>query len=461
MQEHTRMRPSSLIPGKPVYNSTDASRTIKRPGEAIKRPGADFFATSLMALPHRIAYGRMPAASSLLLIPQGSARTVRTGTHQRQPTEGERLHRRNVGVWIAALMLACVLVPSSGSSAGNRSSRLQRIQDERQRLTRELAEKSQHADSLRSRINVLNHAINDLQIQINRLNTMITRVRSQVRTAQAHIDATQELIAKVQGRARRQAIMLYKDGGTQTLDTLLSSKSLVELDNRVELLGIAATQNTAALIRFGRLRVRLKVENRTLFERQKELQDQRAEQERSLDTRAELRARVASALEKVNGQIRHVKDKEKSLADQEKHIRIVIAQAQAKSAVTVTGISSQGFIWPLNTAITSPFGPRWGSFHPGIDLAGYTGEPFVAAKGGRVIYASWMDGYGNATMIDVGGGIVTLYGHQTRLGVSAGENVRQGQVIGYVGCTGYCTGPHLHFEVRVNGAAEDPMRYLP
>jgi murein DD-endopeptidase MepM/ murein hydrolase activator NlpD len=358
-------------------------------------------------------------------------------------------------------MLACILIPAAGSMAGTRTSRLQRIESERQRLTRELADKAQRADSLRSRIDVLNRAMNRLQIQINQLNRMITQVQSQVRTAQAHIDATQAQITKIEGRARAQAVMLYKDGGTQTLDTLLSSKSLVELDNRIELLGVAASQNTAALIRFGRLQARLKAQNQTLFARRSELQKEREVQHRTLRTQAGLRAQVTSDLQRVNGKIRAVKDKEHGLAAQENHIKVVIAQAQAKSAVTVMGISSQGFIWPLNAAITSPFGPRWGSFHPGIDLAGYTGEPFVAAKGGRVIYASWMDGYGNATMIDVGGGIVTLYGHQTRLGVSLGDNVSQGQVIGYVGCTGYCTGPHLHFEVRVNGTAVDPMRYLP
>jgi murein DD-endopeptidase MepM/ murein hydrolase activator NlpD len=362
---------------------------------------------------------------------------------------------------MTALMLACILIPAAGSMAGTRTSRLHRIESQRQQLARELADKSAHANSLRSRIDVLNRAMDHLQVQINDLDRMIARVQSQVKTAQSHIDATRVEISKIQGRARAQAVMLYKDGGTEALDTLLSSKSLVELDNRIELLGVAASQNTAALIRFGRLQERLKAQNQILFSRRNELEQERSAQRRALDTRTELRAQVASDLQRVNGKIRAEKDKERGLADQEKHIKVVIAQAQAKSAVTVMGISSQGFIWPLNAPITSPFGPRWGSVHPGIDLAGYTGEPFVAAKGGRVIYASWMDGYGNATMIDVGGGIVTLYGHQTRLGVSVGENVNQGQIIGYVGCTGFCTGPHLHFEVRVNGTAVDPMRYLP
>ncbi|MEA2509108.1 MAG: hypothetical protein QOG21_1190 [Actinomycetota bacterium] len=358
-------------------------------------------------------------------------------------------------------MLGSLLIPTVGSLAGTHSSKLHRLEQQRQQVARRLAARTQHAATLRSRINILNHAINGLQIQINGLNRMIGRVRSDVRTAQAHIDATQSQIDKIKHLATAQAVMLYKTGGTQTLDMLLKSRSLTELDNKVELLGVAANQNTSALVRFGRLQAQLVREHQSLFNRQAELRKERGAQQHSLEQRANLRDRVTHYLTTLNGKIRAAKDKERGLAGQEKQIRVVIAQAQAKNAVTVTGISSQGFIWPLNGPITSPFGPRWGSFHPGIDISGFTGEPFVAAKGGRVIYASWMDGYGNATMVDVGGGVVTLYGHQSRLGVSVGQTVQQGQVIGYVGCTGLCTGPHLHFEVRVNGTAVDPMQFLP
>jgi murein DD-endopeptidase MepM/ murein hydrolase activator NlpD len=366
-----------------------------------------------------------------------------------------------VRAWIAAVVLGSLLIPTVGSLATTHRSKLQRLEEQRQQVARRLADRNRHAATLRSHINILNDAINGIQVQINKLDGMIARVQSEVRTAQAHINATQSQIDKIKHLATAEAIMLYKTGDTQTLDTLLNSKSLTELDNRVELLGVAASQNTAALIRFGRLEAQLEAEHQALFNRRSELTKELGAKQQSLDKRASLRRRVTADLTALTGKINADKDKEKGLTNQEKHIRVVIAQAQAKQAVTVTGISSQGFIWPLNGPITSPFGMRWGSLHPGIDIGGFTGEPFVAAKGGRVIYASWMDGYGNATMVDVGGGVVTLYGHQVRLGVSLGQTVKQGQVIGYVGCTGFCTGPHLHFEVRVNGTAVDPMQFLP
>src|SRR5262249_14059545 len=98
--------------------------------------------------------------------------------------------------------------------------------------------------------------------------------------------------------------------------------------------------------------------------------------------------------------------------------------------------------------------------HTGADLAATTGTPIHAAAAGDVISAGWLGGYGNATIIDHGGGIATLYGHQSALLVAAGQHVEKGQVIGRVGRTGSCTGPHLHFEVRVNGNPVDPMPYL-
>ena len=98
--------------------------------------------------------------------------------------------------------------------------------------------------------------------------------------------------------------------------------------------------------------------------------------------------------------------------------------------------------------------------HEGVDLGAPYGSPIEAAAAGTVIYAGWLGGYGNLTVIDHGGGLATAYGHQSRIGVSVGQQVAQGEVIGYVGSTGHSTGPHLHFEVRVNGQAVDPLGYL-
>ena len=117
-------------------------------------------------------------------------------------------------------------------------------------------------------------------------------------------------------------------------------------------------------------------------------------------------------------------------------------------------------MWPCNASVVSPFGWRWGRMHEGVDIACGTGTPLVASAGGVVTYASEMSGYGQMVLIQHAGGVVTGYAHQSQIATSVGATVQQGQVIGYVGCTGHCYGPHVHYETRVNGAAQDPMQYL-
>jgi murein DD-endopeptidase MepM/ murein hydrolase activator NlpD len=114
----------------------------------------------------------------------------------------------------------------------------------------------------------------------------------------------------------------------------------------------------------------------------------------------------------------------------------------------------------VNGPVVSGFGMRWGRMHEGIDIGVGYGTPIRAAAAGRVVYAGWMSGYGNLVAIDHGGRVSTAYGHQSSVAVGVGQVVSQGQTIGYVGCTGHCFGPHLHFEVRINGSPVDPLGYL-
>jgi murein DD-endopeptidase MepM/ murein hydrolase activator NlpD len=155
-----------------------------------------------------------------------------------------------------------------------------------------------------------------------------------------------------------------------------------------------------------------------------------------------------------------------ALAAQSSELAAQIQAAQLSPERTSAGLvvdatqSASGFIWPVSGPIVSPFGMRWGRMHEGIDISAGTGAPVAAAGSGTVISVGWMGGYGNLVVIDHGGGLATAYAHLSGYAVGSGQSVSQGQVIGYVGCTGHCYGPHLHFEVRVNGAAVDPLGYL-
>lgn len=143
----------------------------------------------------------------------------------------------------------------------------------------------------------------------------------------------------------------------------------------------------------------------------------------------------------------------------------VIAKGSQSTPVVVAYSRGSGHAsglgWPLNSHINSYYGYRWGGFHTGIDLAGSTGDPYVAAAAGKVVSAGWGGGYGNCIIIDHGNGIMTRYAHSSKLLVSVGQSVSKGQTIGLVGSTGNATGPHLHFEVIINGDTVNPLNYLP
>lgn len=116
--------------------------------------------------------------------------------------------------------------------------------------------------------------------------------------------------------------------------------------------------------------------------------------------------------------------------------------------------------WPVDGQLTSPFGPRDGRLHTGIDIGMPSGSQIVAADEGVVTFAGTMNGYGNLVIVEHPNGLVTYYAHQSRIVAVTGTIVARGQVIGYVGSTGHSTGPHLHFEVRVGGVPKDPLSYL-
>jgi len=148
-----------------------------------------------------------------------------------------------------------------------------------------------------------------------------------------------------------------------------------------------------------------------------------------------------------------------SLAAQSAALAAAIRDAQAGSTGSGTP-SAAGFIWPVDGPVVSGFGVRWGRMHEGIDIAATIGTPIRAAASGTVIHAGWLGGYGNLVVVDHGDGLATAYAHASAILVGVGQQVSQGDTLSLVGSTGNSTGPHLHFEVRVNGSAVDPLLYL-
>ena len=184
------------------------------------------------------------------------------------------------------------------------------------------------------------------------------------------------------------------------------------------------------------------------------------------------RDRIQTARSTKFALLRSSRDRRHALEDDTEKLQAQSAKIQARLAGYSGPVSSGpikrgsgGLIWPVNGPITSPFceSRAWESCHPGIDIGVPAGTPIRAAAAGKVVLMqpeSASGGYGNFTCIQHSGSLSTCYAHQSRFGTSVGASVSQGQVIGYVGCTGRCFGDHLHFETRINGAVVNPLNYL-
>ncbi len=256
---------------------------------------------------------------------------------------------------------------------------------------------------------------------------------------------------------------IYIHGQISYLDVLFGAKDFNDLMTRMDLLKRIIRRDYNLVTEVAAVKDQLELAQ--------------AELEKDRETQAEQESRAHKARldmeEKVGRQqalIERLKT-DKALIDQQ-YEELIAASRQVGAMIRERGdggvqaSGSGAMIWPISGPVTSEFGwrvhPITGSqrFHSGVDIGGDYGQSVHAAQSGTVEYAGWISGYGNAVIINHGGGITTLYGHNQSLAVSEGQSVSQGQTIAYCGSTGNSTGPHCHFEVRRNGEPVSPYSYL-
>jgi murein DD-endopeptidase MepM/ murein hydrolase activator NlpD len=356
-----------------------------------------------------------------------------------------------------------------------------------QDLQSQLDQKRAQLDNAKAQEGVLSTTIQRYSDQIDTLAGQVATLRNREAAVQADLDAAQvELRADMQRLGelrvrlahsmkvlRQRLVAIYRSSAPDVLSVILDSKGFDDLISRYQYLRNIEDQDSRIV---GRVRD-LRDEAHATVERVRALRNELAAKRDELArTRTELESRE-SALNTARGRKRDALAQVQSSAQElegdiskiQGQIQAQIQAAQASSptlpAGPIQGDSSAAFIWPVNGPITSPFCEvrPWESCHPGIDIGVPSGTPIRAAAAGTVILEqseASSGGYGNFTCIDHGGGLSTCYAHQQSFAVSQGAHVSQGQVIGYSDCTGLCFGPHLHFEVRVNGTPVDPMGYL-
>jgi murein DD-endopeptidase MepM/ murein hydrolase activator NlpD len=271
------------------------------------------------------------------------------------------------------------------------------------------------------------------------------------------IAATEEQIDRLRRQATEQALAAYVAPRSDALAVFVAAD---DLDSSVRRSGlvrtvIGAEQQAAARLQAARadllaLQASLEQVEHDGAMLRRVVAGGQAQLEAAGTTRANVAAGLAARVQALEAEV---------LGQQQGQVQLVRVLSRAELAAEEAADTTMSM--PIDAVITSEFGPRWGREHRGVDFESAIGVPIHAARAGVVIEAGWLDGYGQVTVIDHGGGVTTLYAHQSVQHVGPGQAVERGESIGAVGVTGNSTGPHLHFEVHVNGAAVDPRGYLP
>lgn len=399
-----------------------------------------------------------------------------------------RLRLLLVGVALPLVLWGAMPLVSSGQSA-----KVSRIQSkiEKKRSVRDQVLGRERA--LRTDVAAYSERIAALQEDITELSARQVRL-------QADLDAKRRELADVQERLRRERarlvrlrarlaearmalaarlVELHKTDEPDVLTVVLQADGFAELLSRTEFMQRVSRQDSRILerVRVAK-RDAVSTEKRLagLEQRQKrlaaELTERRDEVARvrgtlvdRRDSYASVRSRKTAVLTRVKGERQNLEGDLRELEREQARVAAALQQAAANNGFNPSQAGpirtgGGGLVWPVSGPVVSPFGPRWGRLHAGVDIASPSGTPIRAAAGGKVVLLGWTGGYGNYVCIQHGGALSTCYAHLSSYGTSNGASVARGQVIGAVGCTGHCFGDHLHFETRVNGQPVDPAGYL-
>jgi murein DD-endopeptidase MepM/ murein hydrolase activator NlpD len=322
-------------------------------------------------------------------------------------------------------------------------------------------------------------AVDEAQANLDRLSAelgaqrqRLVRLNAQLRTETLRLERLRIEYERAVHVLERRVRAMYMAAPPDVLSFLVSVSSLSDLIDNVEFLNRIRLQDARIARQVREAKARADAERRATLATRRlaaatvaAISARTDEAQRVRDELVANRDSLQSAQRLKAGALAHARESREeylsevqSLEAESAALGAQIQAAQSRSSTPAR--SAAGLIWPVDGPVTSGFGMRWGRMHTGIDIAVPPGTLVHASAAGTVVYAGWMSGYGFLVAIDHGGGLATAYAHNSSLQVAVGQQVSQGQVISLSGSTGHSTGPHVHFEVRVNGVPVDPLQYL-
>jgi peptidoglycan DL-endopeptidase CwlO len=346
-------------------------------------------------------------------------------------------------------------------------------------LTTEISAYTARINKLQRRIGSLQSKQATAQADLDAKRAELSSIQTDLRSERRRLVRLRARLAQARGALAQRLVELYQADAPDLVTVIMSSKGFAELLERGEFMERVSEQDqriiklvrdakadaTATAQRLDKLEVRQQQVTQIVQQRRDEIAGAKQDM---IDTKVGLdgtRADKAHALANVRTERHQLEGNLSGLKAEQAKITATLQQAQGGLPAGPIKQGNGSLIWPVNGPITSGFCERraWESCHPGIDIGVPAGTPIRAAAAGKVALmqsAGASGGYGNFTCVQHTANMSTCYAHQSRFATSLGASVAQGQVIGYVGCTGLCFGDHLHFEVRINGAVTNPLNYL-
>jgi len=351
---------------------------------------------------------------------------------------------------------------------------LQRIQEERENLQNQINEISKTESKYNSEVNNVEIELRGALLELDELNARLADAKAGMDRTTIELVLREEELKQIESELEDSTRILndrmtqiYKSGGNNILEVLLKADDFIELVSRMKLMSLFAQQDTENIQDIKEKRDATLGIKRSILDL-RDVQKENKEKIEILLSQSEAKADdIGELYDEKQALLNQTKANKRALQAMEKDLEIQEAEVTRILESYKYGTAPSGkFMWPIAGSIKSGFGYRihpifgYRRFHSGLDLISGYGDLVKAADGGQVIQAGYSGGYGNTVLIYHGGGFATRYAHLSSIRCSVGQMVARGQVIGLVGATGWATGPHLHFEIRINGQAQNPLKYL-
>ena len=370
---------------------------------------------------------------------------------------------------LAAVMAVLPLFAAWGfaSEADDKRAELNNVQAEMQKMQERKEKARQKAEAATVGLEEIQTSLNQLHYQAINLQSKSDALQSKINDNQAKLNQKKAEVEQRKKIYRKRLRQIYINGQVNYLDVLLGAKDFGDFASRMYLLQKIISSDIEMLTQLQKAEAEIKSRQDELDAQMKEIKTTQAELEAKRARARKLKEQRSYMLYKAQEEQQRSQNEYDRLLAISENITAMLRNMESGGGAISGGGGTGRFMWPCRGEITSYFGwrthPIFGTtkYHSGMDIAVDYGTPILAADSGTVIYSGWLGVYGYAVMIDHGSGLVTLYAHNQSLNVYEGQYVTKGTCIAYAGSTGYSTGPHCHFEVRLHGEVTEPLNYLP